>query len=242
MKRVNIIGVPTSITKTNDAIDYITNNLEKAKESYICVSNVHTTVMAKEDSSFNKILADSFLTLPDGKPLSIVAKLKGCKDIGQVRGVDLMETLFSDNDLYKHYFYGNTKENLELLIKNLKVNYPKLKIAGYRESVFRELSDDEFNNLVTEIKGTGADFLWIGLGAPKQECFAYKIKGKTGALAIGVGGAFNVLAGVVPDAPKIFRMLSLEWLFRLIMEPKRLFKRYFTTNLKFIYYVLSNKT
>ncbi|MEG1801546.1 MAG: WecB/TagA/CpsF family glycosyltransferase [Oscillospiraceae bacterium] len=183
------------------------------------------------------------MTLPDGKPLSVVGKKRGAVEMGQVRGLDLMKNIFSNCQLngYKHYFYGSTKENLDTLIEKLKQDYPTLNIVGYKPSVFRELTEDELESLAAEIKKTGADFLWVALGAPRQEFFCSRIQGKTGAVPVGVGGAFNVLSGIVPDAPKLMKKLSLEWLYRFIKEPRRLFKRYFTTNFKFIFYLLMEK-
>lgn len=94
--------------------------------------------------------------------------------------------------------------------------------------------------LVQRIDESGADFAWIALGAPRQENLMHNLKGQSRALMIGVGGAFNVLAGIVPEAPRWMQNFSLEWLYRLIQEPKRLFKRYFVTNTKFIIYQLTH--
>ncbi|MEG0020770.1 MAG: WecB/TagA/CpsF family glycosyltransferase [Oscillospiraceae bacterium] len=242
-ERINIIGVPISAVNMESAMGEISGNLDVAKEKYICASNVHTTVMARENPNYLEVQRDSFLTLPDGKPLSVVGKKRGAVEMGQVRGLDLMKNIFSNCQLngYKHYFYGNTKENLDTLIEKLKQDYPTLNIVGYKPSVFRELTEDELESLAAEIKKTGADFLWVALGAPRQEFFCSRIQGKTGAVPVGVGGAFNVLAGIVPDAPKLMKKLSLEWLYRFIKEPRRLFKRYFTTNFKFIFYLLMEK-
>ncbi|MEG1896190.1 MAG: WecB/TagA/CpsF family glycosyltransferase, partial [Oscillospiraceae bacterium] len=206
-ERINIIGVPISVVNMESAMGEISGNLDRAKEKYICVSNVHTTVMARENPNYFAVQRDSFLTLPDGKPLSVVGKKRGAVEMGQVRGVDLMKNIFSHCQIngYKHYFYGSTKENLDTLIEKLKQDYPTLNIVGYKPSVFRELTDEEIQSLAAEIKKTGADFLWVALGAPRQELFCSRIQGKTGAVPVGVGGAFNVLAGIVPDAPAIMK-------------------------------------
>lgn len=239
MKRVEIIGVPISVVNMESTIDTIINNMEKAKTSYICVSNVHTTVMARENDEYRKVIANSFLTLPDGKPLSVIAKKKGFMEIEQVRGVDLMKQIFSKEG-YNHYFYGNTQENLNILINTLAKEYQNLNIVGYEPSIFKELTNSELFQLSERVKESKADFLWVGLGAPLQEIFCERIKGTTDAIPIGVGGAFNVLAHIVPDAPQIMKKLGLEWVYRLTREPKRLFKRYFLTNIKFICYLIGD--
>lgn len=243
INRVDIIGVPISAANMDRAIKEIGENIAEAKKSYICVANVHTTVMAKENPEYFAVQKNSFLTLPDGKPLSVVGKKKGASNMAQVRGVDLMQSIFADNtnNRYKHYFYGNTDDNLNLLIDRLKKDYPALEIVGHKPSVFRELTENELTELEQEVKETKADFLWVGLGAPRQEFFCDRIKGKTGAIPVGVGGAFNVLANIVPDAPRWMKSCGLEWLYRLLKEPKRLFKRYFTTNFKFLFYLITEK-
>ena len=242
-ERVKIIGVPISALNMDQTLALLTDNLEDAKRSYICVSNVHTTVMAHEDPDYWRVQAGSFLTLPDGKPLSVVGRHKGYPQMEQVRGVELMERLFTDSRFFgkHHYFYGNRKENLETLIAVLKQEHPQLSIVGYEPSVFRELSDVEYEQLAQRVRDSGADFLWVGLGAPRQEIFCARLQGMTGAVPIGVGGAFNVLAHIVPDAPAWMRKLSLEWFYRFIKEPRRLFKRYFVTNGKFLWYLLTRR-
>lgn len=239
-QRIKIIGVPISAVNMEKTLCLLTEQLDKAKKSYVCVSNVHTTVMAHEDLAYWQVQADSFLTLPDGKPLSVIGRKKGFTCMEQVRGVELMKSLFSDSKYksYRHYFYGNKQGNLQTLIQTLKKEYPHLDIAGWEPSVFRELTDEEYAELAKRVRASRADFLWVGLGAPRQEYFCARIKGTTGAVPIGVGGAFNVLAHIVPDAPPWMRRLSLEWFYRFLKEPRRLFKRYAVTNGKFLWYLI----
>lgn len=242
-KRVEIIGVPISAVNMEQTLTLLSEQLEQAKRSYVCVSNVHTTVMAIEDPAYLKVQTESFLTLPDGKPLSVIGRRYGFVNMEQVRGVELMQRLFSD-EKYKglrHYFYGNTRQNLDALIEALHREYPDLAIVGQEPSVFRELTDDECEALAQRVRASEADFLWVGLGAPRQEIFCARIKGMTGAVPVGVGGAFNVLAHIVPDAPDWMRRCSLEWFYRFIKEPRRLFKRYFVTNGKFLWYLVCKR-
>lgn len=239
IKKVNILGVNIASVNMEKTIEVITKRLEDIRGKYICVSNVHTTVMANEDVNYMNIQNSSYLSLPDGKPLSIVGKRKGF-DIDRVTGPDLMEELFkiSEKEGYNHYFYGNTNENLTKLIDKLRKDYPKLNIVGYKPSVFRELTDNENKELIDDINNSRADYIWIALGAPRQEKLMYKNMNKVNGVMIGVGGAFNVIAGVSSRAPKWMQDCSLEWLFRLLDDPKRLWKRYFVTNSKFIVEVI----
>lgn len=240
-ERVNIIGVEISATNMSQAIAYTLAHFEQARGSYICVANAHTTVMAKENPQYRAIQNGSFMTLPDGKPLSMVGKKRGFASMDRVTGPEYMEKMLelSIENGFSHYFYGNTPENLQKLMDYLKKAYPGLRIAGYQPSVFRELTAQEEDELAAQINASGADFVWVGLGAPRQEIFCHKISNKVSALMVGVGGAFNVICGIIPRAPQWMQRCCLEWLFRWIQEPRRLFKRYFVTNTKFIFYVFS---
>lgn len=220
----------------------IFENLEKIKGKYICVSNVHTTVMAHDDPIYYRVQAESFMSIPDGKPLSVVGK-KQYPQMNRVTGPDLMRRIFEESKTkkIKHYFYGNNKENLEKLVSVLKRDWPWLDICGYEPSVFRDMTEQEEIELVKRINVTNSDFVWIALGAPRQELFCNRMKGRINGLMVGVGGAFNVLAGIVPEAPMWMQKLSLEWFYRFVQEPKRLFKRYAVTNTKFIWYLIMKK-
>ena len=239
---VKIIGVPISAVNMESCIENIFINLDQIKGDYICVSNVHTTVMAHDDSEYMKVQSESYMSVPDGKPLSVVGR-KTCPDMDRVTGPDLMRRIFEESKTkeLRHFFYGNTQENLDVLVKVLKEEYPWLNIVGYEPSVFRDMAEEEEKQLAERINSTKPDFVWVALGAPRQEIFCHKMKGQINGLMVGVGGAFNVLAHIVPEAPRWMQNLSLEWLYRLIQEPKRLFKRYLVTNSKFIFYILTGR-
>ena len=124
---------------------------------------------------------------------------------------------------------------------DIRSRYPHLNIVGYEPSVFRALSTQEEEELIRRVTAAAPDFLWVGLGAPRQERFCAAMKGRIPALMIGVGGAFNVLSGLIPEAPEWMQNSGLEWLYRLSREPGRLFGRYLTTNTKFLYYQLTKR-
>ena len=183
------------------------------------------------------------MTLPDGKPLSSVGVRRGYSEMGRVTGPDFMEQVIAATEKSdaRHYFYGTTQENLNALLEYLKVNYPQLSIVGCEPSLFRPLTIQEETGLCDRINESKADFVWIALGAPRQETFCAKLSKKTNAVWIAVGGAFNVISGVIPRAPQWMQDHSLEWLYRWSKEPKRLFKRYVETNSKFVFYLIREK-
>ncbi len=125
-----------------------------------------------------------------------------------------------------------------MLHEKLREKYPKLQIAGMYSPPFRSLNQEELSTVYEKINETKPDIVWIGLGAPKQENFMYDNQQQLSAVMIGVGAGFDYHAGTIKRAPKWMQKCSLEWLYRLMQDPKRLFKRYFVTNLKFIYYIL----
>lgn len=243
MQRVDIIGVQISDVNMTSAVQYLMENMRDARGNYICVSNVHTTVTAHDNPEYKKVQNESFMSLPDGKPLSVYGRKHGHLTMDRVTGPEFMCQILKDteNSNYRHYFYGTTSDNLQKFIDYVMIHYPMLKIAGFEPSVFRPLSSIEENELCNRINKSNADFVWIALGAPRQEFFEAKLCRKTNAVWIAVGGAFNVISGVIPRAPKWMQDHSLEWLYRLSKEPKRLFKRYFVTNTRYLYLIHSRK-
>lgn len=243
MEICNILGVNVDVTNLNETVGYIEENIEKFRGNYICVSNVHTTVTAYENEEYGKIQNSGVLVLPDGKPLSILSKKRGFKNAQRVTGPDLMGELFkvSEEKGYKNYFYGNTEATLKLLKCKLKNTYPKLNIVGMYSPSFKEEVSLECNKIINEVNDGDVDFLWVGLGAPKQEKWMFTHKGKFNAIMIGVGAGFDYYAGVIRRAPMWMQKCSLEWAYRLYQNPKKLWKRYFKTNLKFLWLILRGK-
>ena len=231
-----ILGVNIAITNMQDTVKLIVEQIDELQGNFICLSNVHTTVMSQKDEEYRNIQNSAFLALPDGSPLSLVQRLRGYRMAEQVAGPDLMAELWkaTENTGISHYFYGSTPETIEALEKNLKKEYPGIKIAGMEAPPFRPLTEAEDAEAVARINQSGAAIVWVGLGAPKQEKWMYEHRGKVNALMLGVGAGFDFHAGTVKRAPAWMRKHYLEWLYRLIQDPKRLWKRYVQTNGKFL--------
>lgn len=234
-----ILGTNINVTNMDDTISYITENLEELKGDYICVSNVHTTVMAYRDKAYRRVQNGGAMALPDGQPLSIVSRKRGFSEARRVPGPDLMPAILdlSQKTGYRHYFYGSTEATLEALRAALLRRYPKLRIAGMYSPPFRELTAQEDEEIISHINESGADFVWVALGAPKQEWWMYEHRHKIKALMLGVGAAFDFTAGTTKRAPMWMQRLCLEWVFRILRDPKRMLPRYLNTNFAFVYYV-----
>ena len=231
-----ILGVNIAVTNMEETVKLITDNMEQLRGEFICLSNVHTTVMAYSNAEYRQIQNSAFLALPDGSPLSLVQRLRGYTAAEQVPGPDLMPALWkaTEDGQISHYFYGSTETTIEKLQKKLKEEYPKLKIAGMESPPFRELTKEEDEETIRRINDSGADIVWVGLGAPKQEQWMFHHRGKIKAVMLGVGAGFDFHAGTVKRAPEWMRKHYLEWLYRLMQDPKRLWKRYVETNAKFL--------
>lgn len=243
MKVCNILGVNINVTNMKETVSYIEKNIDSLRGNYICVSNVHTTVMSYEDENYKNIQNSGAMALPDGGPLSVVSRRRGFKETERVTGPDLMTEIFkvSQDKGYTHYFYGSTQETLDELSVKLSEKYPKLKIVGMYSPPFRKLTDEEDKEIIDNVNESKADFLWVGLGAPKQEVWMYDHKDKVESLMIGVGAGFDYHTEKLKRAPKWMQNYSLEWLYRLLQDPKRLFKRYLKYNIKYIYYGINKK-
>ena len=236
LQHCEILKTNINVTNMSDTIEYIGGHLDDLRGKYICVSNVHTTVMSYENEEYRKIQNGAAMALPDGAPLSSYSRRKGYKQAQRVTGPDLMRELFaiSKEKGYRHYFYGATEETLQSMKEVLERDYPGIQIAGMYAPPFRALTPQEDAQIVAKINESRPDFIWIGLGAPKQEEWMYQHMGQLQGVLIGVGAGFDYLAGYIKRAPRWMQRMSLEWLYRLLQDPKRLWRRYFTSNVKFI--------
>lgn len=239
----NIMGVNIAAINMNWLLKYLDENLSDIKGDYICVSNVHTTVTSYENAAYCAVQNGGLMAIPDGGPLSSVGRKRGYSDMDRTTGPSLMGEIFkiSAEKGYRHYFYGSTEETLKLLEEKLQENYPGIQIAGMYSPPFRPLTEEEDKNIIENINKTKPDFVWVGLGAPKQEKWMAEHQGEIDGLMLGVGAGFDYYAENIKRAPEWMQKSNLEWLYRLMQDPKRLFKRYFHTNTKFIWNLQARK-
>lgn len=240
----NIMGVNIAAINMEWLIEYTKAYIKNLSGEYMCVSNVHTTVMSYDDKTYCDIQNGGIMAIPDGGPLSSVGRKRGFKEMQRTTGPDYMAEIFkiSVENNYSHYFFGSNKETLEKLKENLIKKYPEINIAGYYSPPYKDsYSEEEDERMVSEINKCEADFIWVGLGAPKQEIWMANHKGKIKGFMVGVGAGFDYFAGNIKRAPKWMQKMNLEWLYRLVQNPKRLFKRYFYSNPKFIWNAIIRK-
>ena len=233
----NILGVNIAAIDMPWLVGYLNENIHMLSGDYICVANVHTTVTAYEDEEYREVQNGAIMAIPDGGPLSSVGRKRGFKNIKRTTGPSLMEEIFKISALkgYRHYFYGSTEETLKKLYSVLMENYPGIQIVGMYSPPFRPMTEEEDRVTIEKINETKPDFVWVGLGAPKQEKWMAVHQGQVKGLMIGVGAGFDYHAGNIERAPEWMQKSNLEWAYRLLQDPKRLFGRYWNTNTKFIW-------
>ena len=233
----NILGVNIAAIDMKWLLDFISKNIKLLSGDYITVANVHTTVIAYEDVNYKEVQNGGVMAIPDGGPLSSLGQRRGYKSMKRTTGPSLMEEILkvSVEKGYRHYFYGSTEETLDKLFQTLEREYPGLQIAGMYSPPFRPMLKDEDAAIIERINETKPDFVWVGLGAPKQEKWMAEHQGRVQGLMIGVGAGFDYFAGNIDRAPEWMQKHNLEWVYRLIQDPKRLFARYLHTNTKFIW-------
>ena len=234
--RADVLGSRISSVDAEQALGLIGERLNDGGGGYVCFSNVHTVVTGRRDANFRAITNASFLTLADGMPVYWVARAQGPG--GHVPGPDFMQLALDRFRSRRHFLYGSSEAVLERLSAKLREAFPGIDICGVISPPFRPLTEVEQRQHFESIRAARAEFVWVGLGAPKQEIWmAGAFEQLRPAILLGVGAAFDFHSELVRRAPKPMRALGLEWLHRLFSQPKRLWRRYFATNTLFLYYL-----
>ena len=232
-----VLGVPLALTDYERTLDWIDETVERRARGYICVAAVHTVMAFQEDPELREAVLAANLTVPDGQPLVWAMNLLGHNLPSRVYGPDLMERACERAALTgrRMFLYGGRQEALERLRDELPRHYPGLQLSGVRPAPFRELTDEEADEIAAELNATGAELIWVGLGVPLQEKWMAAMRERLDApVLVGVGAAFDFHAGLKRQAPDGLQRLGLEWAFRLVQEPRRLWRRYLHYNPRFV--------
>jgi N-acetylglucosaminyldiphosphoundecaprenol N-acetyl-beta-D-mannosaminyltransferase len=231
--RVDMVQISGCLEMMEDWI------IHKSYGHDIAVVNAYDAVSCKNDFMVKDAVNNSSLVVPDGISLILLARLHGFSLKKRVYGPDLMLEFLkiADKKGYSSFFYGSTDEVQKKLIANLKSQFPNMKVAGCYAPPFRALTSNEEEEIIAEINKSSPDILWVGLGCPKQQLWMYRHKDELKVpVMVGVGAAFDFFAKTKSQAPHWVRDSGFEWLFRLLTEPKRLWKRYLVSGSQFIYY------
>ena len=237
----DILGTPVTITDHDRAAARILGWVRARESRYVCVRDVHGIMLARRDAGLMEIHQAADMILPDGMPLVHVARWRGHQSIRRVSGPDFVETLadLGRADGVRHYFYGGKAGIAGKMAAALADRYPGLTVAGASTPPFGEVSEAVRRAEMATIMATAPDIIWVGLSTPKQERWMRRHRGElAGVTLIGIGAAFDFHAGAVKRAPRWMQRATLEWLHRLLSEPRRLWRRYLVLAPQFVWSVL----
>jgi N-acetylglucosaminyldiphosphoundecaprenol N-acetyl-beta-D-mannosaminyltransferase len=223
-----ILGVRTDAVQIPDVVKRMEDWIANGPVCHsIAFTGLHGVSEARNDPGFKTILNDADLVVPDGMPLVWLGRWHGHLLRRRVYGPELMETFCRETgSRYRHFFYGSTSEVVESLAASLRERF-HIVVAGTFCPPFRDLTKEEDNLVVDRVNGSAPDVLWVGLSTPKQERWMYEHRSRLSVpVLLGVGAAFDLNSGRLRSAPEWMRENGMEWLFRLLVEPRRLWKRY----------------
>ena len=237
MNKENILGIDVSITSYEELKNNIEKDIKNNKKSFIVAINPEKILKARQDENLKNLLNNATYQIPDGIGVVYASKIKKGKITSRITGIDCMDMLcnLANEKQYKIFMYGAKKETILKAKENLIKKYPNIKIVGTVDGYEK---DNE--KIIKTINKSNADIIFVALGSPKQENW---ITSNMDKLCVkiyqGVGGSFDVLSGNIKRAPKVMQKLGLEWLYRLIKEPKRIFRQ--LKLIKFLFLIIFNK-
>lgn len=237
-KRIDILGVHLSAVNLDTAAQEIDDWVRTRCKIYVCVAPVSTLVDCQRNPEYRRVVNGADMVTPDGMPVVWLARSKGHADVRRTYGPDLMALMCGRPQL-RHFFFGGTSQGLALLKERLEKDFPGICIAGMLAPPFRAQAQIEEPAVIDQINAAAADVMWVGLGSPKQDFWMKLNRDRINVpVLVGVGAAFDFVAGLKPQAPRWMQRSGLEWVFRLASEPRRLWKRYLVGNSLFLYYLV----
>jgi N-acetylglucosaminyldiphosphoundecaprenol N-acetyl-beta-D-mannosaminyltransferase len=235
--KVNVLGVLVDATNLTEGTARVRRWIAEKERTYVCVTGVHGIMESQRQPDLLAVHNSAGMVTPDGMPLVYISRAAGYRACDRVYGPDFMLQICRESVAsgYRHFFFGTTPSTLSRLTDRLCRRLPGLQIAGTYAPPFRPLTESERDEAVARINEASPDIIWVGLSTPKQERWMAEYRRYLEApVLIGVGAAFDFHAGTVRQAPRWMQPLCLEWLFRLLVEPKRLWRRYLLNNPQFI--------
>lgn len=235
-KGVRVLGPRIDAVDWDEALERIGRWAERREARYVVACNVHSVVTAGQDAALLAAINGADLATADGAPVAWLMRKLGCLRQERIDGPDLMWRYLARaaNRGESVFFYGSTPETLARLVARVEAAFPGLRVAGSYSPPFRDLTPAEDEAVVQRINESGAQTVWVALGCPKQEVWMAAHRRSIRAVQIGVGAAFSFHAGTTRRAPQWMQRSGLEWMHRLLSEPRRLARRYAVTNTRFV--------
>ena len=242
--RCYVLGVGVSPINIPLALEAIDGWISRREHHYVCVTGVHGVMESQSCSDLKKIHNEAGMVTPDGMPMVWLSKWAGFKNVTRVYGPDLMAAVCEQSVAkgHRHFLYGGADGVADLLKQKLEQRFPGIQIVGTYCPPFRQMSGEEDAEVIRRIDATSADIVWVGLSTPKQERWmAAHTHTLKAPVLVGVGAAFDFHAGLKKQAPRWIQKIGMEWLFRLVTEPRRLWKRYLRNNPLFVTFLICEK-
>jgi N-acetylglucosaminyldiphosphoundecaprenol N-acetyl-beta-D-mannosaminyltransferase len=237
LPRADVLGIPLAVTDYDGTMDWMDSTIASGHRACLSAAAVHLVMVAQEDAPTRDAVLRS-MTVPDGQPLVWALRALGHRQASRVYGPELMARFCerAARTGTRMYLYGGRNQDaLVALTLNLRRRFPSVEIVGGYSPPFRPLDDEERRGVAAEINRSQADVVWVGIGQPKQERWMEEMRELLDApVLVGVGAAFDFHAGLVPQAPGWMQAAGLEWAFRLVQEPRRLWRRYARYNPRFV--------
>ncbi|MEX2161079.1 MAG: WecB/TagA/CpsF family glycosyltransferase [Anaerolineales bacterium] len=227
-ERISLLGVGVHAVNMTATLDVMAEAISQEGKGYICLAPAHNLMACRADEKLRTIFNRSALTVPDGMGTVWFLRLLG-RRAGRVYGPDLMLAACKHGATmgWRHFLLGGAPDVAETLAQRLRTAVPDLVVAGTYSPPFGEMTDIDTAGMLAQVNAARPDLIWVGLGSPKQERWMAEFRGRLDApLLVGVGAAFDFLSGAKPQAPSWMQRSGMEWLFRLLSEPRRLWKRY----------------
>lgn len=240
---IDVGGVPFQVTTLEDACDWLLASAATPRRAGLNVrlANAYNVALASEDSGYKGLLTEQGVNFPDGTPVVWLMRLRhGQRRPGRVRGPSLFTLALRDSVSHgtKHFFLGSTPQTLARLEANVRSLCPGIAIAGTYSPPFAAIDGAYISDCAERVRASGADIVWIGLGTPKQDQLGTALAHEVPVVSVNVGAAFDFVAGTVPEAPAWVQRSGFEWLYRLVSEPRRLWRRYLIGNFQFLVAVI----
>jgi N-acetylglucosaminyldiphosphoundecaprenol N-acetyl-beta-D-mannosaminyltransferase len=235
-----LLGISVEALDMERALSRIAKELAARRKGYICMAGVHGIMEAQRDAELAGIYASSSITVPDGTPTVWVGRWQGHKWMQRVAGPDLMREVFRRKEFAgcTHFLYGGEEHVAEQLRERFTRSYPWARIVGTYTPPFRDLNAEEEESLIARVSKLKPDIIWVGISTPKQERFMHRYLHRLDTtLMFGVGAAYDFHTGRIQDAPQWVKTMGMQWLHRLLQDPRRLWKRYLRNNPAFLWHI-----
>jgi N-acetylglucosaminyldiphosphoundecaprenol N-acetyl-beta-D-mannosaminyltransferase len=239
-EHADVLSVRVSAINMDRSVELADRWVLTGKPGYICVTGVHGVMEAQSDSELRRILNHAFLNTPDGMPMSWIGRLQGFRHMDRVYGPDFMAAMcrLSVERGYRNFLYGGNPGVAELLSETLQKKFPGLQVVGTYTPPFRSLTAEEEEELLARVRQSQPHIVWVGLSTPRQERFmAQYVDRLQVPLLVGVGAAFDYHTGRIRECPDWIKRAGLQWLHRLMQDPRRLWRRYLRNNPAFLWHI-----